>query len=265
MKTIKNLLLLSLLLLSAASFKANAADKELVVMTYNIRAGSLTSIDSLADFINSHHPDFVALQEVDVMTKRANAKKMNGINIVSALAARTNMFGYFGKALNFAGGYYGIAILSRHPCKKMECFQLPNPKQTEQRVLLLGKFEIDGKREMAFACTHLDVKSAETRGLQADFIINKIKGVSLPTIIGGDFNAYPEELCSLKFHAAMTDISGCEPTFPAWSPDRKIDYLFVYAPSPSFKPHFSTTTLPDQLSDHRAIVAKLKLSDLLQP
>ncbi len=265
MKTIKNLLLLSFLLLSAVSFQANAADKELVVMTYNIRAGSLTTIDSLADFINSHHPDFVALQEVDVMTRRANAKKMNGINIVSALAARTNMFGYFGKTLNFAGGYYGIAILSRHPCKKMECFQLPNPKQTEQRVLLLGTFEINGKQEMAFACTHLDVKSAETRGLQADFIINKIKGVSLPTIIGGDFNAYPEDMCSLKFHAAMTDISGCEPTFPAWSPDRKIDYLFVYAPSPSFKPHFSTATLPDQLSDHRAIVAKLKLSDLLQP
>lgn len=265
MNYIKHLLLLSLLLIAAACIQASAADKELVVMTYNIRAGSLTTIDSLAEFINSHHPDFVALQEVDVMTRRSNAKQMNGINIVSALAARTNMFGYFGKTLNFAGGYYGIAILSRHPCKKMECFQLPNPKQTEQRVLLLGTFEIDGKQEMAFACTHLDVKSAETRGLQAYFIINKIKGANMPTIIGGDFNAYPEEQCSQKFHAAMADISGCEPTFPAWSPDRKIDYLFLYDTSQPFKPRFSTTTLPDQLSDHRAIVTKLRLSDLFQP
>ncbi len=265
MKTIKNLLILSILLMAAVGFQANADDKGLVVMTYNIRAGSLTTIDSLADFINSLHPDFVALQEVDVMTRRANAKKMNGTNIVSALAARTNMFGYFGKTLNFAGGYYGIAILSRYPCKKMECFQLPNPKQTEQRVLLLGEFELDGNREISFACTHLDVKSADTRGLQADFIINKIKGAAMPTIIGGDFNAYPQDLCSQKFHAAMTDISGCEPTFPAWSPDRKIDYLFVYAPLQPFKPHFSTTTLPDQLSDHRAIVTKLRLSDLFQP
>lgn len=265
MKHIKKLLLLSLLLIAAGSFQANAADKELVVMTYNIRAGSLTTIDSLADFINAHHPDFVALQEVDVMTNRANAKQMNGINIVSALAARTNMFGYFGKTLNFAGGYYGIAILSRHPCLKMECFQLPNPKHTEQRVLLLGKFEIDGKHEIAFACTHLDVKSAETRSLQADYIIGKIKGTALPTIIGGDFNAYPEEMCAHKFHAAMTDISGTDPTFPALNPDRKIDYLFTYAPSQSFKHHFCPTTLPDQLSDHRAIVTKLRLSDFFQP
>lgn len=260
MKTIKTLLLLSLLLMAAIGFRAKADNKELVVMTYNIRAGSLTTIDSLADFISSHHPDFVALQEVDIMTNRSNAKQMNGINIVSALAARTNMFGYFGKTLNFAGGYYGIAILSRHPCKKMECFQLPNPKQTEQRVLLLGTFELDGKRDINFACTHLDVKSAETRSLQADFIIDKIKGDSTPTIIGGDFNAYPEELCSRKFHSSMTDISGTEPTFPALSPDRKIDYLFFYAPSQQPKPDFCTTTLPDQLSDHRAIVTKLRLS-----
>ncbi|MDD7342908.1 MAG: endonuclease/exonuclease/phosphatase family protein [Bacteroidales bacterium] len=263
MKNIRNTLLLSFLLIAAVCFQANAADKELVVMTYNIRAGSMTTVDSLAEFISIHHPDFVALQEVDVMTKRANAKKMNGINIVSALAERTNMFGYFGKALNFTGGYYGIAILSRYPCSKMECFQLPNPKQTEQRVLLLGTFEIEGGRKMAFACTHLDVKSAETRGLQADFIIDKIKGLSMPTIIGGDFNACPDDLCSRKFHAAMTDISGSEPTFPSWNPDRKIDYLFICAPSHSFKPHFSTTTLPDKLSDHRAIVTRL--SDCFQP
>ena len=51
--------------------KNEAAEKELVVMTYNIRAGSLTTIDSLAEMIKSQNPDFVALQEVDVMTKRA--------------------------------------------------------------------------------------------------------------------------------------------------------------------------------------------------
>ena len=56
-------------------------------MTYNIRAGSLTTIDSLAEMIKSQNPDFVALQEVDVMTKRANAPNMNGRNIVSELAA----------------------------------------------------------------------------------------------------------------------------------------------------------------------------------
>ena len=92
---IKRIVLLSIVACLTVLFQqVDAAEKDLVVMTYNIRAGSLTTIDSLAEMIKSQNPDFVALQEVDVMTKRANAPNMNGRNIVSELAAKTDMFGY---------------------------------------------------------------------------------------------------------------------------------------------------------------------------
>ena len=261
----KKAIILGIICLVLDSIHIKASDNEITVMTYNIRAGSLTTIDSLAEMINSRHPDFVALQEVDVMTNRANAKNMNGKNIVSALAAKTNMFGYFCRTLNFVGGYYGIAILSRHPSTKMESFPLPNPLLTEPRALLLGRFEIDGKKEIAFACTHLDVKSADTRTMQVDYINNIIQNDSILTIIGGDFNATPGEPCISRMHQSAIDISGTSPTFPASAPDRKIDYLFVYPACESAKISCSSQTLPsqtlpDQLSDHRAIVSTVRIT-----
>ena len=258
---IKRIVLLSIVACLTVLFQqVDAAEKDLVVMTYNIRAGSLTTIDSLAEMIKSQNPDFVALQEVDVMTKRANAPNMNGRNIVSELAAKTDMFGYFGRTLNFAGGYYGIAILSRYPCLSMQRFMLPNPLKTEQRALLLGTFEVDGMPEVAFACTHLDVKSVETRALQADFVLDKIAGCNADiAIIGGDFNATPNEPCAKKFCNAMVNISDSAPTFPADVPDRKIDYLFML-PNDNIKATgCRVIDLPVQLSDHRAVTATIKV------
>ena len=226
---IKRIVLLSIVACLTMCFvKTNAAEKELVVMTYNIRAGSLTTIDSLAEMIKSQNPDFVALQEVDVMTKRANAPNMNGRNIVSELAAKTDMFGYFGRTLNFAGGYYGIAILSRYPCLSMQRFMLPNPLKTEQRALLLGTFEV--------------------AGCNADI-----------AIIGGDFNATPDEPCAEKFCNAMVNISDSLPTFPADVPDRKIDYLFMLPNNNIKAAGCRVIDLPVQLSDHRAVTATIKV------
>ena len=42
----------------------------LKVMTYNLRFGELSSLKNIADFIVENEPDFVALQELDCMTRR---------------------------------------------------------------------------------------------------------------------------------------------------------------------------------------------------
>ena len=259
MKT--RLLLLSIIAMLVIPLVAaqNAASGNMRVMTFNLRAGSLTTLDSLADVIKSENPDFVALQEVDVMTMRGNAPNMNGKNMVSELAARTGMFGYFARTINFVGGYYGIAILSKHPCVKMEKFMLPNPENTEQRALLKGTFELNGKVPFIFACTHLDVKSAATRSLQVDFILDKLGDDSTPKIIGGDLNAYPYEECINKLRKKMTNISGNGLTFPSDAPDRKIDYLF-FAPKKGCD-MISTQVIDHnpQPSDHRAVATEIKL------
>lgn len=257
---IKSFLLSIFLLLITPIISAQTdSHRDLRIMTFNLRAGSLTTLDSLANVIKSQKPDFVALQEVDVMTQRDNAPTMNGKNMVSELAQRTGMFGFFARTLNFVGGYYGIAILSKHPCTKMENFMLPNPQNTEQRALLKGTFELDGKTPLIFACTHLDVKSAETRSQQVDFIFDKLGDSAVPTIIGGDMNAYPDEITIAKFRRKMSNISGNGLTFPADNPDRKIDYMFF---APKKKCELISTEVIDhnpQPSDHRAIISVIRL------
>lgn len=260
MKTRLLLLSIIVMLIMPLAAAQNSGTGNVKVMTFNLRAGSLTTLDSLADVIKSQNPDFVALQEVDVMTMRGNAPNMNGKNMVSELAARTGMFGDFARTINFVGGYYGIAILSKHPCVKMEKFMLPNPENTEQRALLKGTYELNGKVPFIFACTHLDVKSAATRSLQVDFILDRLgDDITTPIIIGGDFNAYPDEECINKLRKRMTNISGNGLTFPSDAPDCKIDYLF-FAPKKGCD-LISTQVIGHnpQPSDHRAVSTEIKL------
>lgn len=250
-----------LILFSLCSIFVLAEDKgwsatSLRVMTYNLRFGELADFDSLAKQINDLNPDFVALQEIDVFTKRKAAPEMNGKNMVNELASKTGMFGIYARTINFAGGYYGIAILSKYPCIKSERFMLPNPRNTEQRCLLKGVFELNDSQNIIFACTHLDVKSAETRKLQADFILQNIQQDSIPVILGGDFNATPNENSIDEIMLKMDNISGEGFTFPASVPDRKIDYIFS-APKGKCKVKH-TEVINTTQSDHRAVFSVIE-------
>ena len=85
------------------------------VLTYNIYHGADanggSNLDAVAKIINTLRPDLVALQEVDNKTTRAK-----GLDLTAELSRRTGMAGVFGKAMDFAGGGYGEAVL---PARKL--------------------------------------------------------------------------------------------------------------------------------------------------
>lgn len=205
------------------------APRQLKVMSYNLRFGELASMECLADVIKSYDPDFVALQEVDVNSYREMAPHNNGISFINELAGRTGLFGYYGMTLSdFAGegSYYGVAILSRYPADRLERFELPNPKNEEQRVLLKGRFLIDGKMPFNFASTHFDYKSLETMEKQAAYIIEKLAGDSVATIVAGDFNSVPGSAPIVLMTENCAVLSGTAPTFPAKEPAERLDHIF---------------------------------------
>ena len=233
--------------------------RELTIMTYNIRFGELSDMEGLAREIREHKPDFVALQEVDIMTKRDLARHNNGLSYINELAQKTGMFGYYGRTVTFSnGGYYGIGMLSKYPAEKLEKIDLPNPKNVEPRVLLEGTFELPGQK-FIFACTHLDYIDAETRKMQARFIMNAIKDAKYPLILAGDFNATPDEEAYYVFNYNMLDLTNKVPTWPAEDPRDKLDYIFAY-PAQDFE--FISTFVPEvkpkPASDHLYIVSKVK-------
>ena len=56
------------------------AQDTLRIMTYNISAGEMADMQQLGSYINSIHPDIVALQEVDYQTNRSYRPKDRGKN-----------------------------------------------------------------------------------------------------------------------------------------------------------------------------------------
>lgn len=203
--------------------------RKLRIMTYNLRFGELADMDRLAAEIKAYNPDFVALQEVDVNTNRAASKHNNGLNYVTELAQRTGLFGYYGRAIDFGTGYYGIGILSRYPAEKIEKFELPNPGNEEPRVLLEGVFEMPGQK-LVFASTHFDYRDHATRKKQAQYVAEKLSESPYPAILAGDFNATNGQIYIETIKAKMKNLTNDRKTWPADVPTDKLDFIFAYPP-----------------------------------
>ena len=144
---------------------------ELRVLCYNIHhcnppsKPGLIDMDAIAKVINHSKPDIVALQEVDVHTGRSGS----GLHQAKELARKTGMQSYFAKAIDYDGGEYGVAILSRFPMESTMKFELPTSAGTngEPRVLATAGITLPGKEKIRFAGTHLDAqKNDPTRVLQ---------------------------------------------------------------------------------------------------
>ncbi|KQM77018.1 endonuclease/exonuclease/phosphatase [Pedobacter sp. Leaf216] len=237
-------------------------------MTYNLhhcnppskeKEGTI-DVDAIAKVIALQKPDLVALQEVDVNTKRSGS-----INEAVLLATRLKMNFYFGKAINHDGGEYGVAILSRFPLSAQKTFMLPknNNVKAEQRVLAMVTAEIENGVFIRFASTHLDAQRAEeNRILQAKEINRLTEQETLPLIVAGDLNADPSSESIKIFDQAFTrTCSDCGFTIPVNNPDKTIDHIGFKKGNPFNV--ISHTVIPERYaSDHLPVVAVLELKRL---
>ncbi len=227
------------------------------VMTFNMRYGERASLEDFAKFIKKQSPDFVALQEADCRNYRTATPQHNGRDFIAELARQTGMFGLFGKAIDFAGGYYGVGILSKYPYIAMKKTMLPNPKGNEQRVVLEAVFELPCDT-IVMACTHLDYEYPEVIEEQSEFLCAHFARYKMPVIIAGDFNATPGDRAIITMSQNWNGISGNLPTYPTEAPDKKLDYIFV-----DTRHNWETVNveIPQiSLSDHLPVVCKLLLT-----
>lgn len=213
------------------------------VLTYNIHHANPPSqpnttidVDAIASVINSVGPDLVAVEEVDVNTKRDG-----NINEAELLAKKTGMNHFFAKTINYDGGQYGILILSKFPILSTKEYHLPTKEGTggEPRALATAEVLLPGNKTILFACTHLDAQKNNTnRVLQIAAILDILQNVSLPVIIGGDFNDTPgsviiEQLDTQFMRSCEKLPAICGYTIPATLPTKTIDYI-AFKPKTSF-------------------------------
>src|SRR5678815_987199 len=203
------LLVIFALVLFCSGFSATAKRK-VRVMTYNIHVGvgmdKKLDLQRIADVINAANPDFVGLQEVDRGVKRTEGK-----DEIAELASMTRMEYAFAPNLDYQGGKYGVAILSRFPIKSTEHHMFENKREAERRGMLRVEVEVNGKR-LNFVTTHLDYQFADGRLFEAQQMLKFLADVKGAMIVVADLNDEPAgsayQLMRTKFDDAWSACCG---------------------------------------------------------
>ena len=106
---------------------------------------------------------------------------------------------------------------------------------------------------------HLGLESAE-RARHAPQLLEIVRDVEQPVVVGGDLNARPEDASPARIAAsypdAWTDVGeGGGSTYPSSDATARIDYLFA---GPAIRP-LRAWTVGGTVSDHLMVVADLDL------
>lgn len=209
----------------------------LSIMSYNIRHGSgmdrKVDLSRIAHEISLVGPDVVALQEVD-----KNTTRVGGVDSPSEIARLAG--GYvatFASAMDFGGGQYGNAILSKKAPLATAAMALPGAE--EPRVMLIAEFD-----DFYFCSLHMSLDSASrveacrmvaqvaqdvTRGKFKSDSSEPFSGKDKPFYIAGDFNLVPNsvEMRVLAYNFGVISSYQIH-TFPSDNPNRTLDYIAVY-------------------------------------
>ena len=234
------------------------------VLSYNIHHGAGTDgkldLQRIAGVIRSANPDIVALQEVDQRVTRSGS-----IDQPSELAKLTGMQVLFAGNIQFQGGLYGNAVLTKFIVEDKDHILLPNHDNGEQRGLIRATLRLHelghSTARINFTATHFDHRSNETERLASARQINNI-AAGLPesaSLLAGDINDVRGSK-TLKLLQSQWKIAGPRlATIPSAEPTRQIDFIF-------FRPENRWTVTETRVlseavaSDHRAILSVLKLS-----
>jgi endonuclease/exonuclease/phosphatase family metal-dependent hydrolase len=222
------------------------------IMSYNIHhvegMDGKVDYERIAKIIGKADPHIVALQEVDHDTVRTRH-----VDQAKRLAELLDYQVVFGKALNFQGGAYGLAVLSRGEILSKRTFALPYRVGQEPRIVLETKIKLtkDWPLIQLFNA-HLCHVSAETRLEQVQRMLQVIpESKKNLTLIAGDFNMRPKSApMELLWEKGWSDLL---------EPHNGIDYLLA---SPGAKIKLKSSYMIDApiASDHNPVFVELILN-----
>lgn len=218
------------------------------VVTWNIKTAALSSLDVIADLLDSFDADVIALQEVDRFTERSG-----NLDQAAELGERLGMQHTFAAALEQSGGEYGIALLSRFPFSRAERIEMPRAGGFQPRVVIDADVCAGGAQPMRVLALHADVfpwaAAAQTR-----FVANLAsESVGSGVVVTGDLNQTPEaDGVRALGDVPLVDLSPQDVGTSDLS--RHIDYLFV---DDALTPEVGRVHDTDA-SDHRPVIADLQ-------
>lgn len=243
---------------------------KLTVMTYNIAGGrdyhnipAKFAPDAATEVIRSVSPDVCALNEVDY-----NLPRSGSVKLAEYIGEKLGYESYFARAVTWAPGDYGNALVSRYPIISAKTIAIPDPENRiektyyEPRCVLCAEVAFPQCKTTVLV-THFGLARTEKMNALAT-LLNILADISGPVILMGDFNLLPDDPFIETLRSVLCDTASvCKGemiTFPSRSdisPDyknEKIDYIFT---SRDFTA--KSVEIPDTCaSDHRPYVAHLE-------
>lgn len=256
------ILRLAIVLLPAvATLIAQSSGDTFRVMTYNIHHGEgldgRVDLERIARLITNAGADLVGLQEVDRGCERTQKR-----DLPAELAKLTGMHVHFEKNIDYQGGEYGNAVLTKFPIKSAKNTHFEMLRPGEQRGVLQLVLDVRG-RDVLFLNTHLNYGADDAERLSNARELKQMVAAAgtMPVILCGDFNARPESRTIEEFATFLTDAwtlagTGNGYTIPVTKPARRIDYIWIS--KESIVPQ-KLEVLHSEASDHLPIVAALRL------
>ncbi|MBE6609409.1 MAG: hypothetical protein E7634_01930 [Ruminococcaceae bacterium] len=215
--------LIIILVICALLLTLPACNKEKLTLrigTYNIKNGGNVDHDMsvIAQDIISCDLDIVGLQEVDMKTKRCG-----GIDTLKLLAEAAGYEYYeFTKAIDYQGGEYGTAIMSRYPITSFEVKKLPTNEGMEGRALGHAVIDVNGK-SIDFFNTHLSYEDKDVIKKQFKQLHYNVKD-SVTFIITADFNTSADS----NFELIKNSVRANNKEFNTYSNKSAIDDIVLY-------------------------------------
>lgn len=222
------------------------------IMSYNIRHGegmdNQIDIERIGNIILIANPELVALQEVDSIVSRSGK-----IDILRQLAEQTKMYPTFSASIDYDGGKYGNAMLSKEKPLSTKKIFLPGAKERRSALIV----ELD--RYVA-VCTHLSLDEGE-RIESVKIITEAIANFDKPVFLIGDLNALPDSKPMEELKANWQVLNNInQKTFPANEPSETIDYILGYTKKGQTYAKHRSIVLNEQIaSDHRPLFVDIRL------
>lgn len=258
------LALVTVLLPACANKPVDDTPRRLRVLSYNIHHGAgmdgKLDLERIARVIKDADADLVALQEVDKGVERTS-----GIDEPAVLAELTGMYAVFEKNIDYQGGEYGNAVLSRFPVEHYQNHHLPQSIPTEQRGMLEVHITVAG-RPIVFFATHFDYHGDDGERLASAKMLRGLleERDTQTAIVAGDLNALPDSKVITLIREFLIDTHDPETgdgfTFPADNPDRRIDYI-LHTPGAGLRAVECRVIDEPVASDHRPLLTVYELVD----
>lgn len=256
-KTFGILILISIIVgADCANSKDARAENRIVVLTYNVHHGEGVDqqfdLERIAEVINSVSPDIVSLQEVDNKTTRSK-----GIDQAKELARLTNMTSVYGSSMDYAGGKYGNAVLTKLPIEGSKTIPLPGEPRSALCVTLTTSGKHSPAARFLFVATHLDAQPRFNYVALIEKLFDSDK--DLPAILAGDLNAIPRSPTMQEFNKTWQNATSQKGlyTVPVNNPSKQIDYILCRPPE-RWRTVETKVINETVASDHRPILAVLE-------